>query len=135
MVRKARPRSSERSAHNPAELLLRLHALEREGRHAEALRVTERIESSPSTDAPDFADLCLARARLLYIAARYRSALQTIERGAAVAPLAVARQLEILRAAVLSSIEPQEEPRRLLHAAAAEARAAGDRLAEAEATA
>ncbi|MGI5865719.1 MAG: tetratricopeptide repeat protein, partial [Myxococcales bacterium] len=135
MVRKARPQTSKRPACRPADLLLRLRALEREGRSSEALRLTEGLEPSRSSREPDFAELCLARARLLYRSSRYRSALQSIELAADGAPIAVARQLEILRAAVLSAVGAQDEPRRLLQTAAAEARAAGDRLAEAEATA
>jgi transcriptional regulator with AAA-type ATPase domain len=109
--------------------------LEREGKHADALRLSEGADPSQVGDGSDLFELSLVRARLLYYASRYRAALQVIDHSVAEAPGPIARQLEVLRAAVLSAIEPQDEPQRLLQAAAANARAAGDRLAEAEATA
>ncbi|MGC4120170.1 MAG: hypothetical protein QM765_37430 [Myxococcales bacterium] len=118
-----------RKSTDPAIQLLRVRALDRLGRVKQAVEAAEQAGRARATP-----ELALEHALLLVNASRFKSALEVISRSERGVRPPLSRQFQILRAAALSGLHAQTEPRSLLEAVAADARADGDVRGEAEAT-
>ncbi|HEY3451460.1 MAG TPA: sigma 54-interacting transcriptional regulator [Myxococcales bacterium] len=119
-----------RKSPDPATVLMRVRALDRLGKVKQAVEAAEQAGRGKAS-----AELSLEHASLLVHASRFRSALEVVSRAERGVRPPLSRQFQILRAAALSGLHAQAEPRALLEAVAADAHADGDARGEAESTA